>query len=184
MADKKISEMTAASAYTGANEFYEIVQGGNTRQGSHALLKTYFDTLYPVYTAPASVTPTFTGFGTVSGVTAYTWRIGAILFFEIRFVTGTTTGAEARIGLRQNPGSGEVDVTSASTYPTLQVIGNGQNASNTANYPALIEASKTYFCVGVQSVGANAGLVKAVGSTISGNSVAVSFSGAVRIQGW
>lgn len=46
MADKKISEMTVASAYTGANEFYEIVQGGNTRQGSHALLKTYFDTLY------------------------------------------------------------------------------------------------------------------------------------------
>lgn len=46
MADKKISEMTAASAYTGANEFYEMVQGGNTRQGSHALMKTYFDTLY------------------------------------------------------------------------------------------------------------------------------------------
>lgn len=46
MARKKISAMTAASAYTGSNEFYELVQGGNTRQGSHALLKTYFDTLY------------------------------------------------------------------------------------------------------------------------------------------
>lgn len=46
MARKKISGMTAASAYTGSNEFYELVQGGNTRQGSHALLKTYFDTLY------------------------------------------------------------------------------------------------------------------------------------------
>lgn len=46
MARKKISAMTAASAYTGANEFYELVQGGNTRQGSHSLLKTYFDTLY------------------------------------------------------------------------------------------------------------------------------------------
>lgn len=46
MARKKISAMTAASAYTGANEFYELVQGGNTKQGSHALLKTYFDTLY------------------------------------------------------------------------------------------------------------------------------------------
>jgi hypothetical protein len=41
MADKKISEMTAASAYTGTNEFYEMVQGGNTRQGSHALLKRH-----------------------------------------------------------------------------------------------------------------------------------------------
>lgn len=46
MARKKISAMTAASAYTGSNEFYELVQGGNTRQGSHALLKAYFDTLY------------------------------------------------------------------------------------------------------------------------------------------
>ena len=54
MADKKISEMTAASAYTGANEFYEIVQGGNTRQGSHELLKTYLDTLYAPAVATAS----------------------------------------------------------------------------------------------------------------------------------
>jgi len=185
MANKKYTELPQADAITGA-EILAIVQDGGSVQGDIDLIKAYFDTLYPAmtYTAPASVTPTFTGFGTVSGVTAYTWRIGAILFFEIRFVTGTTTGTEARIGLRHNPGSGEVDVTSASTYPTLQVIGNGQNASNTANYPALIEASKTYFCVGVQSVGVTGGLAKALGSTVSGNSVAVSFCGSVRIQGW
>lgn len=60
MADKKISEMTAASAYTGANEFYEIVQGGNTRQGSHDLLKDYLDTLYPAKKTyiTAQATPT------------------------------------------------------------------------------------------------------------------------------
>lgn len=54
MARKKISAMTAASAYTGSNEFYELVQGGNTRQGSHALLKTYFDTLYAPVISRAS----------------------------------------------------------------------------------------------------------------------------------
>lgn len=62
MADKKISEMAAASAYTGANEFYEIVQGGNTRQGSHALLKTYLDTLYSPAVAIWSA-HTYAGYG-------------------------------------------------------------------------------------------------------------------------
>lgn len=58
MARKKISAMTAASAYTGSNEFYELVQGGNTRQGSHALLKTYFDTLYAPVVGYAKISDT------------------------------------------------------------------------------------------------------------------------------
>lgn len=64
MARKKISELTAASAYTGASEYYEVVQGGNSRQGSHALLKTYFDTLYaPALTSWAVRWDTFAGVG-------------------------------------------------------------------------------------------------------------------------
>lgn len=66
MPDKKISEMTAASAYTGTNEFYEIVQGGNTRQGSHALLKSYFDTLYGPAVKYAKYTDTKSA-GTAAG---------------------------------------------------------------------------------------------------------------------
>lgn len=67
MADKKISEMTAASAYTGANEFYEMVQGGNTRQGSHELLKTYLDTLYaPVVTTASYYANTMAGNGSTA----------------------------------------------------------------------------------------------------------------------
>ena len=58
MVDKKISEMTVASAYTGASEFYELVQGGATRQGSHALLKTYFDGFYTKTYITAQATPT------------------------------------------------------------------------------------------------------------------------------
>lgn len=72
MADKKISEMTAASAYTGANEFYEVVQGGNTRQGSHALLKAYFDTLYaPVLTSWVVRWDTFAGVGSTDTKIVY-----------------------------------------------------------------------------------------------------------------
>lgn len=184
MADKKISDMTAASAYTGANEFYEMVQGGSTRQGSHALLKTYFDTLYPTYTAPASVTPVFTGLGTVSSLTAYTWRVGGILHFEITVTPGTTTATELRVGLRYNPGSGEVDVTTASTYPTLQIVGTAKSGAQTANFTVMAEASKTYLCMGKQADGSSAGLVKRNGNDIASSGNVISMCGSVRIQGW
>lgn len=186
MARKKISDMTAASAYTGSNEFYELVQGGNTRKGSHALLKTYFDTLYApvssIMTTPTSVTPTFTGFGSVSGISAYTWRVGAQLFFEITFTSGTATGTEARIGLRYNPGSGEVDVTTVSTYPTLAVVGSGGYNSGSNSWYPLAEASKTYICVGTD--GAYNVLAKRNGNQIIGSGQIASLKGSVIINGW
>ena len=181
MARKKISDMTAASAYTGSNEFYELVQGGSTRKGSHALLKTYFDTIYPVYTAPASVTPTFTGFGTVSSVSARSWRVGSELFFEIVFTSGTPTATEARISLGFNGTDG--NVTSASTYPTLQHIGSGSSASAFGVYCILSEASKTYITIGFAS-GSNGGLSKQLANTISASGWVISLKGSARIQGW
>lgn len=137
---------------------------------------------FPPVTAPVAWTPTFTGFGTVSGVTAYSWRVGSVLYFEIRGVTGTTSATEARVSLGFNGTDG--NVTSASNYPALQVVGNMQNAANTANYPVLIEASKTYVTFGVQVVASSAGLVKRNGDVISGSSATFSLFGAVRIQGW
>ena len=137
---------------------------------------------FPPVTAPVAWTPTFTGLGTVTGITAYSWRIGGVLFFEVRGVTGTTQATEARMSLGFNGVDG--NVTSASNYPTLQVVGNMQNASNTGNYPVLIEASKTYVTFGIQTPGVNAGLVKRNGDTISGNTATFSLFGAVRIQGW
>ena len=185
MADKKISEMTAASAYTGANEFYEIVQGGNTRQGSHDLLKDYLDTLYApvtsILTSPVAWTPTFTGFGTVSSVSARSWRVGSELFFEIVFTSGTPTATEARISLGFNGTDG--NVTSASTYPTLQHIGSGSSASAFGVYCILSEASKTYITIGFAS-GSNGGLSKQLANTISASGWVISLKGSARIQGW
>jgi len=183
MANKKYTELPQANAITGA-EILAMVQDGGSVQGDIDLIKAYFDTVYSVYTAPASVTPTFTGFGTVSGVTAYTWRMGAMLHFEIRFTAGTPSGTEARIGLRYNPGGGEVDVTSASNYPTLQASGLFLKSSTTGNCYTLIEASKTYLTVGLQSEGTNAGLNKVFGNAAVTASESVSMVGSVRIQGW
>lgn len=186
MADKKISEMTAASAYTGANEFYEIVQGGNTRQGSHDLLKDYLDTLYApvtsILTSPVAWTPTFTGFGTVTSINARSWRVGAELFFEITGTVGTSTATEARISLGFNGVDGSV--TSASTYPTLQACGIMLNSANTNQFSVMVGASKTYIVFGLVLNGAFAGLVKRNGDTISSSGNVISVKGSVRIQGW
>lgn len=191
MANKKFTDLTAAGTITGA-EILAMVQGGDSVQGDIDLIKAYFDTLYPtmVYTAPASVTPTLTGFGTVTGLTAYTWRVGAYLHFEYTWTNGTVTATEARASLRYNPGSGEVDVTSASTYPTLQVVGHAASSAGPAaggtgfgNTIVLAEASKSYVTFGAQIDGIIAGLGKRGGDAFA-NSAVMSARGAVRIQGW
>jgi len=189
MANKKYTELPQANAITGA-EILAMVQDGGSVQGDIDLIKSYLDTVYSVYTAPASVTPTLTGFGTVTGLTAYTWRVGAMLFFEYRWTNGTVSATEARASLRHNPGSGEVDVTTASTYPTLQIVGSGATSGGPAsggtgngNTVILAEASKTYVTFGAQIDGIIAGLVKRTGDVFANSSV-MSIRGAVRIQGW
>lgn len=149
-----------------------------------ATLKTYFDTIYaPVsaITAPVAWTPTFTGFGTVSAVSARSWRVGSELFFEIVFTSGTPTATEARISLGFNGTDG--NVTSASTYPTLQHIGSGSSASAFGVYCILAEASKTYITIGFAS-GSSGGLSKHLATTLSASGWVISLKGSARIQGW
>jgi hypothetical protein len=147
-----------------------------------AFLKTYFDTLYVSASTPTAWTPTFTGFGTVSGVTAYSWRVGAELHFEIRFTNGTPTATEARISLGFNGTDG--NVTSASNLPALQVCGVGAMTNNGGAFYALIEASKTYICIGEYLAGTYNSLVKRNGNECSLSGDVISFKGSVRIQGW
>lgn len=184
MADKKISEMTAASAYTGANEFYEIVQGGNTRQGSHDLLKDYLDTLYLPFSAatPVAWTPTFTGFGSVSNINAYSWRVGSELFYEIYFTSGTPTGVEARVSLGFNGVNGSV--TTSSTYAALQMVGFGGGSNSAVGIYCLAEASQTYLTFGRLQATSTFPLSKNLGTDFVVASGNYSLKGSVRIQGW
>jgi len=185
MANKKYTELPQADAITGA-EILAMVQDGGSVQGNIDLIKAYFDTLYSTmtYTAPASVTPTFTGFGTVSGVNCHTWRVGALLFFEYSFVSGIATATEARMSLRHNPGSGEVDVTTVSNYPTVQPVGGGGADSQVDRYyTALAEASVTYLTIGMFD-GSNPAIAKRQGSSLAVSGWRVSLSGSVRINGW
>lgn len=140
--------------------------------------KTYFDGYYPtmVYTAPASQTATGTGFGTISGLTYYSWRIGALLHFEIRYVSGTHTSTEARFELKHAGAS----VSADSTYPTIQLVGYMVESGNANNYACMVEASQSYI---VFTLPALTPLAK-LNATVFGNNSTFTICGAVRIQGW
>lgn len=182
-----INGLTSKSTPVGADV---IVIGDSAASfaGKKATLTELFAQFAPV-TSPVAVTPTLTGLGTVSGVNCYTWRVGAYLHFEYTWTNGTVSATEARASLRYNPGSGEIDVTSASTYPTLQTVGHLASsagpvvATGFGNTIVLAEASKSYVTFGAQIDGVIAGLVKRNGDVFVNNAV-MSARGAVRIQGW
>ena len=132
-------------------------------------------------TDPVSYTPTFTGFGVVTGINFKSWRAGAYLFVEGTFTTGTATATEAQITIGYNGTS--ANVTTASTLPTLSQVGNFVSGGGYSGYQlhVLAEASKTYITVGNQSSATN-GLAKVNGDTF-GNSTAYSFEAKVPITG-
>ena len=173
----KISELTSMGALAGTEKLAGV--GTGTQYTTPADMKTYIG-----ITSPVAWTPTFTGFGTVSGVTAYSWRVGSCLFFEIRFTSGTSTATEARISLGYNGTDG--NVTTASTYPALQAVGYGGSDTGTSPFVMLAEASKTYLTIGIQdgSGGTRAGISKRNGDALMASGWVFSVSGNVRIQGW
>jgi len=121
-------------------------------------------------------TSDFTGFGTVSGINMYHWRVGSILHIMGTFTTGTTTATEARIAL-------PAGLTTESTLPTLSVAGtfNYSNNSATTGY-ILAEASKSYLTVGYQG-SSSYSLAKKNGNDFLSSTVH-SFRASVPISGW
>lgn len=129
-------------------------------------------------------TPTFTGFGTVTGINARSKRIGEDLHFEITFTAGSTTATEARVSLGYEGVDGIV--TSAADYPTLAVAGDVLSSTNDRTYYALIEASKSYITFGMAGGPSSSvsGLNKQNANGIISAAAVVSIKGSVRIAGW
>ena len=180
MANSKISALTAKTSFVDTDEFVLVDNASTptTKKITGANLKASI----PLITAPAAWTPTFTGFGTVSNVTAYSWRVGSELFYEIYFTSGTPTGVEARISLGFNGTDG--NVTTASTYSTLNMVGFGGGSNSAVGIYCLAEASKTYITFGrLQSTSAFP-LAKNLGTDFVVASGNYSVKGSVRIQGW
>lgn len=140
----------------------------------------------PIVTDPVEYTPVFTGFGTVSGITAYSWRDGAMLKGRITFTSGTPTAVQAFISLGFDGASG--NVTTASTYPAGgQVSGKWNvNSSATTFFSAgtmIAGPSGTTLAMGREGSTTN-GTAAANADTIAINGSIVELNYEVQIAGW
>lgn len=142
---------------------------------STALLETAVEV--PVVTGWQGYTPTFQGFGTPTNV-EFEWRqVGENVEIRGKFVSGTSTAVEARIGL-------PAGLTSASTalIPSLQIIGKANiNNSSTAFFSSLTilaEPSVNYVTMGIEASTTN-GLTKQIGSNLAVNGSIISFFASV-----
>lgn len=136
----------------------------------------------PIITPWVAYTPTFTGFGTPSGIFFESRRVGDTLEVRGKFTAGTSTATEARITLGFN--GTNANVTSDSVkVPSIQCAGLGVvGVATDSLYTILIESAVGYFTFGIQDVSA-AGLTKLNGNSfLSGNTI--SFSASVPISGW
>lgn len=130
----------------------------------------------PVITSWTAYTPTFTGFGTVSGVDCYWRRVGDTLELDIRFVCGTSTATQARMSLP----SGLTSVAG----PNDRIAGYGFiTVASAGVWTVIIEQTQTYVTFGIQNA-SNGGLSKLNGSAVLSSGNLASFRAAVRIAGW
>lgn len=128
-------------------------------------------------------TPTFTGFGTVSGVQIQSRRVNDSLEIRGRFTAGTSTAVEAQMTLG-HLGTSANATSSTSLITAIQLAGAGVFDFNAALHPTiLIEATKTYLTFGLQG-GANAGLTKVNGSALLTSGQTISIQASVPINGW
>ncbi len=129
-----------------------------------------------VLTSFASYTPTFTGFGTVSGAETYWRRVRDICELDCRFVCGTPTATEARMSLP--PG-----LTSLSGI-TTHIAGFGFiSAASASVWTIISEPNVSYITFGLQNSG-SAGLTKQNGNSLLSSGNVLSFRASVRISGW
>jgi hypothetical protein len=130
-------------------------------------------------------TPTFTGFGTVSGISFFSRRVGGSLEIEGKFTSGTSTGTEARVTLGYN--GTDSNVTSSSTLmPTSPCVAGVFVASapgtTFSSLYVLKERGVGYITFSVNSTGAS-GLSKQTGSNLFSTQT-YSLYASIQINGW
>lgn len=134
----------------------------------------------PPTTDWVAYTPTFTGFGTPTGVFAQSRRVGDTLEFIAKFNPGTTTGVEARMTMGYNGGNNNV-TSDATKVPSIQVAGiNVYSNTGAQVYTLLIESNVNYFTFGIQNAG-NSGFTKQNASGIFGSGITWYYYGTVPI---
>lgn len=128
-------------------------------------------------------TPTFTGFGTPTGVSIWSRRVLDSLEIEGFFVSGTSTATQAQMTLGYN--GTNANVTADSTkVPTTMYAGPVTFGSNTAQIPnTLMLGGNGYIQFGIQASGSNGG-TPLTGSAFIGTGVGIYIRATVPISGW
>jgi hypothetical protein len=134
------------------------------------------------FTEPASYTPVFTGFGTVSAVDFVWFRRGSVMTIVGTFITGTTTGTEGRISL---PNSETVANTMPGTASTTNGIAGTftVNVASTTLFHTLAYGGESYLKFSRHD-GSNLPLTAAQGSNGVGTGQRVYIRAEVPITGW
>lgn len=167
--DGNSTETIDGAATTTLDTQYEEVTLVCDGSNWHVLSRTYPQ-------KRTAYTPTFTGFGTVSGVEADWTRYGDQIFIQGRFTSGTSTSTEARVSLPSG-------LTSAA-FGSIRIAGKGTRTSTAAvDFITLIQQSVTYFTFGIQD-GTRGGLGPQNGDQIIASGASFSFSAWVPISGW
>lgn len=138
--------------------------------------KLLFGTPFVTYT------PTFTGFGTPSGVSIWSRRVGDSLHIRGKFVSGTVTAVEARMTLGFNGTNGSIN-SDATKVASIQLAGTlVLNGATPASFYTLIESNVGYITFSTQSATANA-LAKLNGTGL-GTGTTISLTAEIPISGW
>lgn len=132
----------------------------------------------PGTSAWISYTPTFTNFGTVTGI-EFQYRLdGPDILIRGKFTQGTPASAEARIGL---PGGFTSQTNGSSGIPSIQICGDVVfNGNIAASWYALIEPNVSYLTWSSQSATSN-GLGKLNASASGFSSGQIIALGNVRV---
>lgn len=153
----------------------QIKFGNNHDSSNTATLDGYTDWI--------AYTPTFTGFGTVTGVSIWSKRIGDTLYIRGRFACGTTTATEARMTLGFNGTNANV-TSDATKVANIQSAGHmARSSASAVSWGTLIESNVGYITFGFDSAGA-AGLTKQNGDQLCTSGVVLSLLSEIPISGW
>lgn len=139
----------------------------------------------PAMNDSTSWTPTFTGFGTVTGVTAYSRRIGDRLLGQITFTAGTVTASTAAITLGYNGANSNVTID-ANKIASHSIVGHWIRSGTTTgqyNNPIIASPSGTSLNFGYTNGTSGAQTAEAANSLIAnGETISLFFD--VPITGW
>lgn len=134
---------------------------------------------YEAPTTPfVAFTPTLSGFGTPSGVSFFSRRVGDTLEIMGKFVSGVPTATEAQITI----GAGlTVDATKV---PSIRHCGYIiRSTGSDVQYHPLVTASQGYLTIGIYSTISD-GLVSKNGNELVASGNTMSINASIPITGW